>query len=156
MCQMPILRPHIVQYRERAFHACRVSMASKTSRANKSRLPIETLHFENEVSDYRQIGEHVVGAEKFAEGLHHVGDAAAALNDFFVDGGGKLVPFPRVLKGFELRGSAGAVLFGEEHVVVLIALEGRIEIDEVDGFVPDIAAENVEVVAVVKMVHSRG
>lgn len=79
--------------------------------------------------------------------------AAAALDDFLVHGGGKLVPFPSVFEGFELGGGSGAVLFGEEDVAVLIAFERRVEIDEVDGFVLDVAAENVEIVAVIKLVH---
>lgn len=52
------------------------------------------------------------------------------------------------------RRSVSAILLGEEDVEVLIALEGRVEIDEVDGFVLDVAAEDVEVVAVVKLVHA--
>ena len=61
-------------------------------------------------------------------------------------------PFPGVLEGHDLGGGAGAVLFGEEDVVVLAAIEGRVEVDEVDRFVFDVAAEDVEVVAVVELV----
>lgn len=104
-------------------------------------------------SHHSEIGEHVVGAEEAAEGLHHVADAAAALDNFLVHGGGELVPFPSVFEGFELGAGAGAVLFGEEDVVVLVAFERRVEVDEVDGFVFDVAAENVEIVTVIKLVH---
>src|SRR5690606_16655771 len=55
---------------------------------------------------------------------------------------------PRVLERLDLGGGLGAVLLGEEDVVVLVGLEGRIEIDEVDGLVLDVAAQYVEVVAV--------
>ena len=75
----------------------------------------------------------------------------SALDDFLVHGGGELVPFPSVFEGFELGGGAGAVLFGEEDVVVLVAFERRVEVDEVDGFVFNVAAENVEIVAVNKV-----
>ena len=54
-----------------------------------------------------------------------------------------------------VRGGAGAVLLGEEYVVILIRLEGRIEVDQVNGFVFDVAAEDVEVVAVVESVHGK-
>ncbi len=111
------------------------------------------MKFDEAGSHHCEVGEHVVGAEEAAEGLHYVGDAAAALDDFLVHGGGKLVPFPGVFEGFELCGGSGAVFFGEEDVVVLIAFERRVEIDEVDGFVLDVAAENVEIVAVIKLVH---
>lgn len=99
-----------------------------------------------------EMGEHVVGSEEAAEGLHDVGDATATLNDFLVHGGGELVPFPSVFEGFELGGGAGAILFGEEDVVVLIAFERRVEVDEVDGFVFDVA-KDFEIVAVIKLVH---
>lgn len=46
----------------------------------------------------------------------------------------------------------GAVLFGEEHVLVLAAVEGRVEVDEVDGFVLDVLARDFEVVAVIELV----
>ena len=46
----------------------------------------------------------------------------------------------------------GAVLFGEKNVVVLAGVEGRVEVDEVDGLVAQVALENVEVVSVVKRV----
>ena len=62
-----------------------------------------------------------------------------------------MVPLPGVLEGADLGGGAGAVLFGEEDVVVLAAVEGRVEVDEVDGLVLDVAAQDVEVVAVVEL-----
>jgi hypothetical protein len=46
----------------------------------------------------------------------------------------------------------GAVLFGEEDVVVLAGVEGRVEVDEVHRLVLDIALEDVEIVAVVELV----
>ena len=38
----------------------------------------------------------------------------------------------------------GAVFFGEEDVVVLAGVEGRVEVDEVDGLVLDVALEDFE------------
>ena len=43
-------------------------------------------------------------------------------------------------------------MIGEEDVVVLPGVEGRIEIDEVDGLGGDVLAEDLEVVAVVELV----
>ena len=43
----------------------------------------------------------------------------------------------------------------EQHVVILIGLEGRIKVDEIHRLVLDIAAENVKVIAVVESVHGR-
>jgi hypothetical protein len=50
----------------------------------------------------------------------------------------------------------GAVFFGEEDVVVLAGVEGRVEIDEVHRLVLDVAAEDVEVVSVVERVFIGG
>jgi hypothetical protein len=41
----------------------------------------------------------------------------------------------------------------EKDVVILVALERRVKVDEIDRLVPHIAAEHVEVVAVVEGVH---
>lgn len=91
-------------------------------------------------------------AEESAEGTHGVGDAAAALDDFLIGGFGVHVPLPCVFEGHDLGAGAGAVFFGEEDVVVLAAVEGRVEVDEVDGFVLDMLAEDAEVVAVIELV----
>jgi hypothetical protein len=45
-----------------------------------------------------------------------------------------------------------AVFFGEENVVVLAGVEGRIEVYKVDRLVFDLALEDFEVVAVIELV----
>jgi hypothetical protein len=91
-------------------------------------------------------------AEEGAEGAHGVGDAAAALDDFLVGGLGVHVPLPGIFEGHDLGAGAGAVFFGEEDVVVLAAVEGRVEVDEVDGLVLNVLAEDSEVVAVIELI----
>jgi len=54
-----------------------------------------------------------------------------------------------------LRLRSGQAFFGEEDVAVLAAVAGRVEVDEVDGFVLDVVAEDGEVVAVVELVLLR-
>jgi len=46
----------------------------------------------------------------------------------------------------------GAVLFGEKNVVVLAGVEGRVEVDEIDGLVAYVALEDVVVVSVIELV----
>ena len=46
----------------------------------------------------------------------------------------------------------GAVFFGEEDVVVLAGVEGRVEVDQIDGLILDVTLEDFEVVAVVELV----
>ena len=90
-------------------------------------------------------------AEEGAEGAHGVGDAAAALYDFLTGGFGVHVPFPGIFEGHDLGTGTGAVFFGEEDVVVMAAVEGRVEVDEVDGLVLEVLAEFAEVVAVIEI-----
>jgi hypothetical protein len=45
-----------------------------------------------------------------------------------------------------------AVFLGEENVVVLAGVEGRVEIDEIHRLVLDVALEDFEVIAVVEIV----
>ena len=52
----------------------------------------------------------------------------------------------------DLGAGLGAVFLGEEDVVVLAGVEGRVEIDEIDRLVLDVALEDFEVVAVVELV----
>jgi hypothetical protein len=49
---------------------------------------------------------------------------------------------------------AGAILLGEKHIAILIALKGRIQVDQVDSATLKVAAEDVQVVTVVKQVVS--
>ncbi len=86
------------------------------------------------------------------EGAHGVGDAASALDDEFEGTLGVDVPLPGVFEGVNLGAGVGAIFFGEEDVVVLPRVEGRVEIDEVDGLVLDVALEDFVVVAVVELV----
>ena len=65
---------------------------------------------------------------------------------------GLVVPLPGVLEGVNLGARLGAVFFGEEDVVVLAGVEGRVEIDEVNRLVADVEPEDFEVVAIVELV----
>ena len=58
----------------------------------------------------------------------------------------------QVFEGVNLGAGLRAVSFGEEYVVILPRVEGRVEVDEVDGLVFDVALEDFVVVAVVELV----
>jgi hypothetical protein len=51
-----------------------------------------------------------------------------------------------------LRLRSGQAFFGKEDVVVLAAVKGRVEVDEVDGLVLDVLAEDAKVVAVIELI----
>jgi len=105
------------------------------------------------------VGEHVGAAEEVVEAFEALGDAGlGGAEDFDIFGGGFEVGETggdarkragRALKR-ALRDCGGAVFFGEEDVVVGVGIEGRIEIDQVDGFILDIAEEDFEIVAVIE------
>ena len=107
-----------------------------------------------------EVGEHVGASEEGTEGAHGVGDAASGFDGIasprfhylVIGAGGFLVPLPGVFEGGDLGGRAGSVLFGEEDVVVLAGVEGRVELDEVYGGVGDVVAEDLEVVSVAELV----
>jgi hypothetical protein len=46
--------------------------------------------------------------------------------------------------GHDLGAGAGSVFLGEEDVVVLPGVERRVEVDEVDGLILEVAAQDVE------------
>jgi hypothetical protein len=60
---------------------------------------------------------------------------------------------PGVLEGFNLRLAVVAAGRFEEQVVVVLGIERRVEIDEVNGFVRKVLAEDLEIVAVIELVH---
>jgi hypothetical protein len=90
-----------------------------------------------------------------AEGAHGVGDAATLRDDVLVRALSVDVPLPGVLEGANLRAGLRAVLLGEEEVVVLAGVEGRIEVDEVYGLILDPFLQNELIVAVVELVLFR-
>jgi hypothetical protein len=60
------------------------------------------------------------------EGAEGVGDAPALLDDLLQSAAGFDVPLPGVLEGVNLGAGLGTVLLGEEDVVVLAGVEGRV------------------------------
>ena len=53
---------------------------------------------------------------------------------------------------YNARAEPAAVVLGEEDVVILVAVERRVEVDQVNRLLLDVPAEDVEVVAVVQEV----
>ena len=136
----------------------------------------EAMQFEQAISHHREIGHHVVLAQKATQGLHHLRHVGVRLVQEFVKFAlGLLVPMPGVLEGFNLRlaviGSSGREsaltrfflertdvrCHGrfEEQIVVALGIERRVEINEVNGFVRKMLAEDLEIVAVIELVHWR-
>jgi len=115
----------------------------------------DAAEFDQARGHHAEVGHHVAVAKKIAEGLDDLGDLLRAVgHHLLVRLCRGLVPAPGVLEGPDLRGRPGAVVLGEQDVVVLVALERRVEVDEVNRLVLDIAPEDIEIVAVVQDVLS--
>ena len=115
------------------------------------------MQLEQTVGHHREIGHHVVLAQKAAQGFHHFRHVGVRLMEEFVKFTlGLLVPMPGVLEGFNLRLAVVAARRFEEQIVVALGIERRVEIDEVNGFVRNVLAEDLEIVAVIELVHWRG
>lgn len=66
------------------------------------------------------------------------------------------VPLPGVGEGLDLGRGFGAVLFVEQDVVVTVAVERRVEVDQIDGFGSDVPSKHIEVVAVEELIFLSG
>ena len=92
------------------------------------------VEFGEALGHHREVGHHVVLAEELAHGLEQLGQLVGAVGDDLLVGAlGVEGPVPGVVEGGDLRRRilAGALL--EQHVVGGVGVEGRVEIDEVDG-----------------------
>ena len=69
-----------------------------------------------------------------------------------VGGFGFQPPVPGVVEGGDLRGRLFAALLAKQYVVSSVGVEGRVEVDQVDAFIGDVLAQDVEVVAEVEFV----
>ena len=85
--------------------------------------------------------------------FERLGDAVVAgAEDFGVLLRGFQAPFPGVLERLDLGLGLLPALLGEQHVVVGVGIERRVEIDQVHRLVVHVAPKDVEVVAVVEQV----
>lgn len=57
--------------------------------------------------------------------------------------------------GFPLRRARLSLGRFEQEIVVALGIEWRVEVDEINGLGRDVVAEDVEVVAIVELIHGR-
>jgi len=92
-----------------------------------------------------EMRHHVISAEESQQCLDQVCELAGAAGyNFPLHGLGVNTPLPGVLEGGDLRGGFLAAFFLEKHVLVCVGIEGRVEVDEIDTFVRDVLAQNVQ------------
>ena len=98
-----------------------------------------------------EVSHHLVASDEVEQGADGFGDFVRRVQDQgFVSGFGCFAPVPGVFKGGDLGFAVGAAFGFEEHIVVAVAVEGRVEVYEVDAAIGEVvsAAQDVEVVAV--------
>jgi hypothetical protein len=116
----------------------------------------DAMELEQTVRHHREIGHHVVLAQKAAQSLHHFRHVGVGLVQEFVKFAlGLLVSMPGVLEGFNLRLAVVAARRFEEQIVIALGIERRVEINEVNGFIRNVLAEDLEIVAVIELIHPR-
>jgi hypothetical protein len=112
----------------------------------------DAAEFDEARGHHGEIGHHVGAVEVGLEGAEGIGHAASLLDDLLQSALGVDVPLPGVLEGVNLGAGLGTVLLGEENVIVLAGVEGRVEVDEVHRLVLYISLEDFEIVAVIELV----
>ena len=113
----------------------------------------DAVELDHPLGHHGEVGHHVVLAEELAQGGEEAADLVGSASDHVLVGGlGLPAPVPGVLEGGDLGGGFLAGALAEEDVVGGVGVEGRVQVDEVDGFVGDVLAEDVQIVAEVEAV----
>jgi hypothetical protein len=114
----------------------------------------DAMQLEQPVRHHREIGHHVVFAQKAAQGFHHFRHVGIRLVQQFIKFAlGLLTPMPCVLKCFNVRLAFMSARRFEKNCVIAFGIKRRIEINEVNGCVRNVLAEDLEIIAVIELVH---
>ena len=110
----------------------------------------DAVEFDEAGGHHDEVGADLVGAaEGFDEGGEDAGDALRGAGEqLAIEGFGAAAPVPGVFEGGDLGFGIAPALVFEEDVVGAVGVEGRVEVDEVDGGVGEVIAEDGEVIAV--------
>lgn len=103
-----------------------------------------------------EIGRHLVCADELVERFDHAADLVGLVYQFVVcrrRAAG--VPVPRVFERRDLRFAVAARFVAEQYVVIPIAVERRIKIDQIDRLVLDVVPQDLQIIAVVESVHGK-
>src|SRR5690554_516152 len=118
-------------------------------------LPEHPAELEQPRCHHRQVGHHIARAQKRSKRDQGFGDFPTLMDRVLICFNRRGVPPPGILERFDLRGCPRAGVLSKEHVVILVAVEWGIQIDEIYTLVTDVPAEHVKVVAIEEMVHRR-
>src|SRR5882724_2208842 len=119
----PLRAEHGIQQKLEIVARSRIAM-----QIERSTIPQHPSQLQKSRGHHCQVREHIAVTEKQAKGLHCLGNFTTRLYSLMVGSGGASIPLPGIIKGFDLRFGAGAVLLSKQHVVTLIGFERRVEI----------------------------
>ncbi len=109
--------------------------------------------FDQSHRHHGEIGHHVVFAQGRAHGLEHDRGVGVRARQHVVERPfGAFVPVPGIAEGFDLRRRFFAGRRLEKHIVGSVGVKRRVEIDQIDAFIRDAVAQDVEIVAVKQLV----
>src|SRR5690242_6559952 len=91
-------------------------------------------HLTQSRGHHGEVRHHVAVAQEFAERTDHITESAALFFKLITHRLCLLTPDPRVSKNSLLCRRPPSAAFLEKHAVILLAVERRIEVDEVYAF----------------------
>ena len=111
------------------------------------------MQFDQPGGHHHQVGHYLVRADKFAQRVDHLGHVhPRVLNQFKVGSFGIFAPVPGIFVSGDLRLRILPALVFELNVVGTVGVERWVEVGQVDGFIRNIFAQNIQVIAVEKCV----
>ena len=115
-----------------------------------------TVQFEEAHGHHGEVGHHVVFAQETPHGAQHVGGVGIATRHHPVEGAfGDIVPVPGVLEGLDLGLGLLAARRLEQHIVIGVRVERRVEIDQIDTGIRHVLTQHLQVVTVIKSARHR-
>ena len=117
----------------------------------------DAMQFDQTRRHHRQIRHHRRGPQKAVQGLHHVhnGGVRTCVNKI-VKGLGGVGPIPGVGEGVKLRLARLAGGLAEQHIVIRVGIERRVEINQINAGVGKNLpfAQPIQIVAEKEAVHA--
>jgi hypothetical protein len=112
------------------------------------------MEFQQANGHHGEVRHHVVLFQERAHGSQHLRRIAVSGMHHLVESKlGFIAPMPSVLEGFNLGARFLAGGATKQNVVRGLTVEWRIEVNQIHALIVNAAAQNVEIVAVVKPIH---
>jgi len=104
---------------------------------------------------HHQISHHLIAVNQVEQSRDGGGYFGRRIHNQVLAGRlGRFAPMPGVLKGGNLRFAVGAAFGFEKHVVIAAAVEGRVEVNQVNAVIGKVfrVAQDVQIVAIIQTI----